>query len=410
MSNLWLIARHQYTTMVRKRSFLLATLGFPLLIAAVMAIAFFFSSGRQDHRALGYVDQANVLRPDVIRPDVARPAGIDLEMRRFESMDEAERALEAGEVQAVYLLPADYPQTGRVELTYWDDPPGDAARSRFRRFLRASLAAELPDEIRTRATQGAELRILSSDGRRQMGQDEWLSVVLPLVAGVLFMVAIMTSAGYLLQAVTTEKENRTMELMITAVSPEQLMIGKALGLMGVSLTQLLVWVVTGGIAVWVTTSGLELTSLGQVPWSTIGIIILFFFPSYALVGGIMAAIGSAVTEHRQGQQIAAILNMIFMIPFFLIALIMAQPDSPLMVVFSLFPPTAFLTVVLRWGVSQVPWWQLVASWILLMAAAGFSLWCAARILRVGMLRYGQRLDLRGIWAALSARVAGPGGS
>jgi ABC-2 type transport system permease protein len=188
------------------------------------------------------------------------------------------------------------------------------------------------------------------------------------------------------------------------------MIGKALGLMGVSLTQLLVWVVTGGIAVWITTSGLELTSLGQVPWSTIGIIMFFFFPSYALVGGIMAAIGSVVTEHRQGQQIAAILNMIFMIPFFLIALIMAQPDSPLMVVFSLFPPTAFLTVVLRWGVSQVPWWQLIASWILLVAAAGFSLWCAARILRAGMLRYGQRLDLRGIWAALSARAAGQGGS
>jgi ABC-2 type transport system permease protein len=203
--------------------------------------------------------------------------------------------------------------------------------------------------------------------------------------------------------VTTEKENRTMELMITSLSPEQLMVGKALGLMGVSLTQLGIWAVTAGVAVWLVTRGIGLVRLGQVPWSTVGVILLFFVPGYALVGGVMAAIGSAVTEHRQGQQIAAILNLLFMAPFFLVALIMAQPNSPLMVVFTLFPPTAFLTVVLRWSVSVVPWWQLAASWVLLVAAAGLSLWCAARILRAGMLRYGQRLDLRAVWGAVRGR-------
>jgi ABC-2 type transport system permease protein len=420
--------------MVRKRSFLLVTLGFPVLIAAVMAIAAVFSTGRQDRRAVGYVDQANVLLPTA-------SVGLDIEVRAFESLDEAQRALEVGEVQAVYLMPGDYLQSRRVELYYWDDPPGDAIQGQFRRFIRASVAAELPDEIRERATEGAELVVRSADGRRQMGQGEWLSVVLPLVAGVLFMVAIMTSAGYLLQAVTTEKENRTMELMITAVSPEQLMVGKALGLMGVSLSQLLVWVVTGAIAVGVATRGLNLVRLGQVPWSTVGVILAFFVPGYALVGGIMASIGSAVTEHRQGQQIAAILNLFFMAPFFgyalvggimasigsavtehrqgqqiaailnlffmapffLLALILAQPNSPLMVIFTLFPPTAFLTVVLRWSVSLVPWWQLVASWVLLVVTAAFSLWCAARILRAGMLRYGQRLSLRSVLDAVRGR-------
>jgi len=402
MSKLWLVARHQYTIMVRKRSFLLATLGLPLLIAAVMGIAIFFSSGSQDRRAVGYVDQADVLRADVLRP-TAVLQGIDLDARPFETLDEAKRALEAGEIQAIYVLPPDYLASRRIERYYWDDPPGDAIQGRFRTFLRASVARELPEALQERATEGAELRVLSADGRRQMGQDEWLSVVLPLVTGVLFMLAIMTSAGYLLQGVTTEKENRTMEVMITSVSPEQLMTGKALGLMGVSLTQLLAWAVTMGIAVWLTTRGLGLVRLGQVPWSTVGVILLFFFPGYALVGGMMSAIGSVVTEQRQGQQIASILNMFFMAPFFLVALLLAQPNSPLMVALTLFPLTAFLTVVLRWSVTLVPWWQLVASWVLLVAAAGGSLWCAARILRAGMLRYGQRLSLRAIWAALRAR-------
>jgi ABC-2 type transport system permease protein len=201
--------------------------------------------------------------------------------------------------------------------------------------------------------------------------------------------------------VTTEKENRTMELMITALSPEQLMVGKAAGLMAVALTQLGVWTLTGAVAVWLATRGLEIVRLGQVPWSAVGVIAAFFFPGYALVGGVMAAIGSMVTEQRQGQQIAAILNLVFMAPFFLVALIMAQPNSPLMVAMTLFPPTAFLTVVLRWSISIVPWWQLVASWILLVGAAAASLWASARILRAGMLRYGQRLSLK---AALQAVV------
>jgi ABC-2 type transport system permease protein len=395
---MWLVARHQYLTMVRKRSFILVTLGFPVLIALVMAIAIFFSRGSQDQRPVGYVDQA-----DLLHPTADQDAMLDL--RAFETLDDAKVALEAGEIQAVYLLPGDYLQSGRVQLYYWDDPPGDAARSRFRRLLRDSLADGVPADLRERAIGGAELVIRSADGRRQVGQDEWLAVVLPLLSGVLFMLAIMTSAGYLLQAVTTEKENRTMEVMITSLTPEQLIGGKAIGLMGVSLSQLGVWVVTVGIAAGIVTRGLKLVPLGQVPWSTLGVILAFFVPGYALVGGIMAAIGSAVTDRQQGQQVAAILNILFMAPFFLIAVILAQPNSPLMVAFTLFPLTAFLTVVLRWSVAQVPWWQLAASWLLLVASAGGSLWAAARILRAGMLRYGQRLDLRAVWAALRARPA-----
>ncbi len=84
MSKLWLVARHQYLTMTRKRSFILVTLGFPFLIAAVMAIAIVFSSGRQDRRAVGYVDQADVLIP-------AASADVDLDLRPFESLDDAKR-------------------------------------------------------------------------------------------------------------------------------------------------------------------------------------------------------------------------------------------------------------------------------------------------------------------------------
>ena len=175
---------------------------------------------------------------------------------------------------------------------------------------------------------------------------------------------------------------------------EQLIGGKAIGLMGVSLSQLAVWTVAVGIAVWITTRGLELVPLGQVPWSTVGVILAFFVPGYALVGGIMAAIGSAVTERQQGQQVAAILNLFFMLPLFLLMTIFENPAGRWVVFFSLFPTTAFLTISLRLGLGTVPLWQVGLSWVILVGALLFMIWAAARIFRAGMLRYGQPLNLK----------------
>lgn len=397
MASFLLVARHQYLTMVRKRSFLLGTLAFPLLIAVVVAIAIFTETGGRDLRPLGVVDHANILPTSAVMPDPARRGSV--EIRPFPERSAARRALEDGEIQAFYVLPADYVHSRRVELVYWDEAPGDAAREQFVDLIRTSVLADLPPEIRTRAMEGASLLIRSADGRRELAQEDWLSFVLPIAAGLFFMIAVMSSAGYLLQAVTTEKENRTMEVMITSVTPEQLIGGKALGLMSVSLTQLLIWVLAGVIALLVVSRTTTLQVTG-IPWSTLAVIVIYFLPAFALVAGLMTAIGSAVTETRQGQQIASVINLFFMAPFFLVALILSQPNSPLMVALSLFPATAFLTVILRWSVTIVPLWQMIASWVLLAGSAAVSVWGAARVLRVGMLRYGQRMDLRAVIRAV----------
>ena len=148
MSRMWLVARHQYTTMAGKRTFLLVTIGFPVLIAVVMAIAIVFSTGRQDQRPVGVVDQAGILNP--------APASGSQGLRAFDTLEDGQRALEAGEVQAVYLLPPDYVESRRVERYYWENPPGDAAQGRLHAALRASAAAKLPVEVRERATEGAD--------------------------------------------------------------------------------------------------------------------------------------------------------------------------------------------------------------------------------------------------------------
>lgn len=84
----------------------------------------------------------------------------------------------------------------------------------------------------------------------------------------------------------------------------------------------------------------------------------------------------------------------------LFGILLQNPNSPAMIFFTLFPTTSFLTISLRWGIGSLPFWQLISSWIILVASMGFAIWVAGRIFRVGMLRYGQPLTWKTAVAAL----------
>jgi ABC-2 type transport system permease protein len=401
MRKLWLMAKHEYLRMVRRRSFLVGTLAIPALMAVVIGVIIVFEMGNRDDRPLGYVDLAGVFDAGVRAP--ADEIRREVELLPFANEAAARAALEEGEIQAFYLIPADYIQEGSLALYHWDNPPSEAVRDQFDDYLRANLVAGLPESVQQRAMEGLSLTVRSVDGSREFSGRNFMAIVLPFVAGFFFLIAVMSSSGYLLQAVTTEKENRTMELMITSLRPGQLVAGKAAGLMAVSLTQLAVWTLAVVVGLIVAAQFLEPLRAARVPWATLGIAALWFLPAYALVAGITISIGSAVTETRQGQQISGFLNLAFNLPFFFIALILANPNNPVLVVMTLFPTTSFLTVVMRWSLTVVPLWQMVLSWVLLVACAALSVWAAGRVLRVGMLRYGQRLDLRGMMHAIRGR-------
>jgi ABC-2 type transport system permease protein len=119
----------------------------------------------------------------------------------------------------------------------------------------------------------------------------------------------------------------------------------------------------------------------------------------------MITLGCMVTELQQGQQISGILNLLFMVPFFFFVLVFTNPNSPILVAMTLFPTTAFMTVAMRWGMTTIPTWQLVVSWLILVTTAALSIGVAARVFRVGMLRYGQPLSLRGVAEIVRAPVA-----
>ena len=397
MRNYWLVAKHEYRRTVVRRGFLIGTLAIPLAIAALLALVIVVQSMGADERPIGYVDRAGLLEETVAT------AESEIEIRAFTDTEAAGEALAAEEIQAFYVLPADYLATLETELTYLTDAPDGEARSAFREFVRLNLVASYPAEVQERLLSRPEIRVEDVASGRAFGEDEIAGVALPIVASLFFIIATMSAGGYMLRVVSDEKENRTMELMVTSITPGQLVGGKALGLLAAALTQLSIYLIAAAIGLLIVAARTPELQQLSVPWDYLIVMALFFFPAYALLAALMVAVGSAVTEFQQGQQIAAILNLIFLIPLFMLPFLLSDPAQPLAVVLTLFPPTAFMTVSLRWGLGTIPLWQLALSWLLLTGTAIFTIWAAAKIFRAGMLRYGKPLSLNAALAAVRGR-------
>ncbi|MGC9398492.1 MAG: ABC transporter permease [Anaerolineae bacterium] len=399
MRKLWLVAKHEYLKRVRKRSFLLALLGIPALIVGVGAISVLVMLYTTDTRPLGYVDHAGFLDTAVVSELQAQESRF-VDIRAYPDEEAARAALKAERIQAYYVVGADYRDNPVLRLYYLSKSPAEMVQEDFVAFVHACLLHEQPEAVRQRLSQGTRLAIRSLDGRRELSSENVLGFVLPLVASFFLYFAIAITGGYMLQAVTDEKENRTMEVLATSLAPQQLMGGKALGLMGVVLTQLLVWGGAALLGLVIAGRFVEIPGSLVLPWDTLLIIVMFFLPTFALISGLMTAIGAAVTEEQQGQQISGIVNMFFIFPVFFSALLFVDPGHPMLVFLTLFPTSSFITILMRWSFDVVPLWQLVVAWLLVTGAAGGAIWLAARIFRMGMLRYGQRLRLKTILAGL----------
>lgn len=392
MNNAWLVAKHQYRRTVVRRGFLIGTIAIPVAMIVVIALAIIVETMNENNLPVGYVDHAGFL---LASRAADLPSAQDrIQIIDYPSLEIALDALKGEKIQAFWVIPETFPETLATDLYYLQEPPSSDSWRDFDDFIRINLLSELPEGIGDRLYEGPSITVQDISSNRRFSEDEIINIILPFAASFFFLIATMFAAGYMLQVVSEEKENRTMEIMITSVTPLQLIGGKAFGLLAAALTQLSIYVVAAVIGLVIAAQFIPELQYFNVPWTYLGVMTLFFLPAYALIASMMLAIGAAVPDVQQGQQISGILNLVFMLPLFLLPLLFTNPNSPLIIIMTLFPTTAFLTISLRWGLGSVPIWQLMISWIILVSSAILMVWGAARIFRAGMLRYGQALSLR----------------
>jgi ABC-2 type transport system permease protein len=207
---------------------------------------------------------------------------------------------------------------------------------------------------------------------------------LPFIFAGLLVFGIMIGGQTLLTQVIEEKSSRVVEVLLSAVSPLELMAGKILGQMAVSMLVLAFYVAMGLLLL------MSFAMLGLIEPLLIVYLVVFFLVGYLVFASVFAAVGAAVNEMREAQSLMTPVMLALMAPWFFATPIGSNPDSPFSVAMSLIPPVNTFAMMIRISsTTPPPFWQIGLSVIIGVASAVGAMWFAAKIFKVGLLMHGK---------------------
>ncbi len=216
-----------------------------------------------------------------------------------------------------------------------------------------------------------------------------LNFILPMAFMILMFMGIMGGGQTMLTSTVEEKSSRVIEVLLSAVSPMELMAGKLLGAVAISLVMIGLYVALGLALL----SSFSLFGLLD-PWLIVYLAI-FFLIGFFMVGSLMLAVGAAVNDMTEAQSLQMPLMFVLMIPWFIWPAVSRNPDSMLAVVVSHVPPINMFGMLLRLASSQPPpWWEVWLSIAVGLASVVGAVWVAAKVFRIGLLMYGKPPDLK----------------
>ncbi len=393
MDKIWLIFKHEYSRHVLRKRFIITVISMPLFIGVMMVASIASSLMSINRSPVGFVNHSELLSDFKPGPPKSGIFQTEVDFIQYDSEIKADAELENETIQAYFVIGTDYNQTANAKLVYYKFP-ASSIQEQFSDQVKQYLIKSQPAAVVTRLSEGFHLTLLSSDGSRKMGELDWINYVVLFGAGILFIVVLFTSSGYLMSALVEEKENRTMEILITSVSPDQLMVGKVLGNLSVGLTQMLVWVITLILGYLIGRSQFNWLQNLNISLGEILTLAAIMLPGFILVAALMAMLGTTVTEAREAQQMAGLITLPVVAPYWLSTPIIMNPNGSLAVALSFFPLTAPVTMSIRTAMSVVPTWQIFLSSMILFLTAAGAIWLSARAYRLGMVRYGKKVSLR----------------
>jgi ABC-2 type transport system permease protein len=235
--------------------------------------------------------------------------------------------------------------------------------------------------------------------------------------------AVLFYGQYVMQGVIEEKSSRVVEIVVSSVRPFELLMGKVLGIGAMGMTQFIVWgvLVMGGLSAFGSVAALLLSpedfdlpsgasqeqmleaanmSLPELPVDLFVWFVLFFIGGYLLYASLFAAAGSAVEQQQDAQSLVFPITLPLIIPIIFLYFLIESPNALLSVIMSMIPFFSPVLMIARAAITDVPFWQISLSFLLLMGSFIGAIWVSGRIYRVGILMYGKKASLRELarWA------------
>ena len=394
MNKTILILKHEFGQTIKRKSFIIMTLAFPLIVLLIIGIYQIVQGidtppALDEEVTIGYIDEVGGF-DDYIN----QSGGITFVV--YQTEEKATGALLAEDISEYFIIPLDYVSEGvviRYTLEKEVEPP-DEIQWAMKSFLLSNLLeGQTSLEIAERVKAPLQLYSIRLDetGNVATEQGGVGAFIIPFLFGFLLIIAIFSSSGYLLQGLGEEKENRIMEILLSSVSTRQLLTGKVLGLGAAGLVQMVIWLLSAVFLVRLasTTIGGVLSTL-QISGNLLFLGIVYFFLGYLLFAVLMAGIGAIGATARESQQMSMLIIMPVWIPAWVSFLFIEDPDHIVNTILTIIPITAPMAVFMRLGTSGIPTWELIVSITLLVVSILGALVLAAKVFRTFLLIYGKR--------------------
>jgi ABC-2 type transport system permease protein len=410
MRKILLVAFREFWQRLRIRGFVVTTIGLPLiLLLSVGGSELLGDDGGTGPTQLalpqgglsdpiGYVDQADVIEriPSPLPEERFIP---------FPDVASASTALTGGEqprIEAFYVIPPDYLETGQVRRVSRELPTGRPETGAFDWLLLANVFPDAsPAELaRLRAPfQSGELPTVQVSPEGEEATEG--NPALPFLVAMVVMIPLFMSGSYLLNSLTEEKSSRVMEILLVSLRPRDLLAGKLLGLGALTLVQYVVWVALGLVVMFATGQSLSaFTAAVNLSPAELSLVIVFGLGGYWLYAGLMAGIGALSPNLDSSRTWAFVISLPMMIPVYLWFAVSSDPQGTLAVALSLIPLSSPIAMLMRMASTAVPDWQLITSLVLLILTAAGVVWLMARLFRVQTLLSGEALSVPRFWTAL----------
>lgn len=441
MSKILTVAWREFKHTALTKAFIFAALGVPALVAILIALAPLFmkttvaplrgtlaviapdetvlgtigaelSGERLARRIERMVDESaerssgapGSADPAALAAAMGGATPVELTVQRAEAADEdaLKQAVRVGELVALVIVPGSAlatpdlsgtlpAQSGSFQLIV---PPnmtpnhtlllrGAVSEAIVR--ARAALAGvdyeAMRALLRPPTAQISRMERGGGQGREQI----FAKMIIPAAFMMLLWMSVFVSANYLLTTTVEEKGNKVMEVLLSAVSPMQLMAGKILGQGMVSAVMLLAYGGLGLVAL------AALVSADLIPWLHLLYLVLYSVMAYFMIASIMAGVGSAANDMHEAQSLVGPAMMIIMVPLMLWFPISQSPNGWLATVTSFIPPLTPFVMILRVTAANEPiaLWQVLLSLVWGYGCMVGMVWLAARIFRVGVLMQGK---------------------
>jgi ABC-2 type transport system permease protein len=424
MKKILLIIQREFLTRVRKKTFIIGTILFPLLyLALIFGTGYIADKTKQDLK-IALIDNSKLFTQDLIKKVNGNDTNNILSLVKNNEV-QVLTSFDSLGYDGYVIIPENFDwKTG-----------GDSLMLNTKKTF--GIGALIPiekklnniwDEIKNDSL-GIDLskkNILAKNinvklnNAKDKTANAGVATIIGYVCGFLMYLILLLYGSQVMMGVTEEKTNRIAEVVVSSVKPFQLMIGKIVGIGMVALTQFLIWIAcifliynlgkgtgSGGAATEMVGKIQQVFTSVNIPL-TVGCFIFYLLGGFFFYASLYAAIGSAINEDmREAQSLSFPITMLVIFSIALMTPAISNPSSPIAVWASIIPFSSPIVMMARipFGVpNTVPWWQLGLSMVSLIAGFIFTTWFAARIYRTGILMYGKKPSWKEMikWAFLKS--------